>query len=166
MLTRATAAAMGSHSTILGSCETWTSDSRTTSTMTSSSEGLLDYAVEPEGRYVETMNGKLLRVVGFGQLEIVAEQPGQSVTMLVQTASVNVNCRKAEWFECFISCIIGCHTPARVVKEDEESRNEPHGTPKHNSELCSRTAHYSTARNRHFWRDTTETLPDSSQDGD
>ena len=76
--------------------------------------------------------------------------------MLVQTASVNVDCRKAEWFECYISCVIGCHTPARVVKEDEESRSEPHGTPKHNSELCSRIAHYSTARNRHFWRDTTD----------
>ena len=76
--------------------------------------------------------------------------------MLVQTASINVDCRKAEWLECFISCIIGCHTPARVVKEDEGSRSEPHGTPKHNSELCSRIAHYSTARNRHFWRDTTD----------
>ena len=40
--------------------------------------------------------------------------------MLVQTASVNVDCRKAEWLECFIPCIIGCHTPAKVVKEDEE----------------------------------------------
>ena len=77
--------------------------------------------------------------------------------MLVQTTSVNVDCRKLEWRECFISCIIGCHTPARVVKEDEESRSEPHGTPKHNSELCSRIAHYSAARNRHFWRDTTDT---------
>ena len=76
--------------------------------------------------------------------------------MLVQTASVNVDCRKAEWLECFISCIIGCHTPARAVKGDEESRSEPHGTSKHNSELCSRIAHYSTARNRHFWRDTTD----------
>ena len=76
--------------------------------------------------------------------------------MLVQTASVNVACRKGELLECFISCIIGCHTPARVVKEDEESRSEPHGTSKHNSELCSRIAHYSTARNRHFWRDTTD----------
>ena len=52
--------------------------------------------------------------------------------LLVQTASVNVDCRKAEWLECFISCIISCHTPARVVKEDEESRSEPHDTPKHN----------------------------------
>ena len=86
--------------------------------------------------------------------------------LLVQTASVNVDCRKAEWLECFILCIIGCHTPARVVKEDEESRGEPHDTPKHNSELCSRIAHYSTARNRHFWRDTTDTLPGSSQGGD
>ena len=87
--------------------------------------------------------------------------------LLVQTASVNVDCRKAEWLECFVSCIIGCHTPARVVKEDEESRNESHGTPKHNSELCSRIAHYyPTERNRHFWRDTTDTLPGSSQDGD
>ena len=86
--------------------------------------------------------------------------------LLVQTASVNVDCRKAEWLECFISCIIGWHTPARVLKEDEESRSEPHGTPKHNPELCGRIAHYSTARNRHFWRDTTDTLPGSSQDGD
>ena len=60
--------------------------------------------------------------------------------MLVQTASVNVDCRKAEWLLCFISCTIGCHTPARIVKEDEESRSEPHGTPKQNSELCSRIA--------------------------
>ena len=85
--------------------------------------------------------------------------------VLVQTASVNVDCRKTEWLGCFISCIIGCQTPARVVKEDEESRSEPHGTPKHNLELCSRIAHYSTARNRHFWRDTTDTLPGASQDG-
>ena len=55
--------------------------------------------------------------------------------MFVQTASVNVDCRKAEWLECFISCIIGCHTPAGVVKVDEERRSEPHGTSKHNSEL-------------------------------
>ena len=86
--------------------------------------------------------------------------------LLVQTASINVDCRKAERLECFISCIIGCHTPARVVKEDEESRSGPHGTPKHNPELCSRIAHYSTARNRHFWRDTTDTLPGSLQDRD
>ena len=86
--------------------------------------------------------------------------------VLVQTASVNVDCRKAEWLECFISCIIGCQTPARVVKEDQEIRNEPHSTLKHNSELCSRIAHYSTARNRHFWIDATDTLPCSSQDGD
>ena len=86
--------------------------------------------------------------------------------MLMQTASVNVDCRKAEWFEYFISSIIGCHTPARVVKEDEESRTEPHGTSNYNSGLCGRIAHYSTARNRHFWTDTTDTLPDSSQDGD
>ena len=89
------------------------------------------------------------------------------LTLLMQTASVNVDCRKAEWLEYFISCIIGCHTPARVVKEDEESsRSEPHGTSKHNSELCSRIAHYSSARNRHFWRDTTDALSGSSQDGD
>ena len=56
-----------------------------------------------------------------------------SIKVLVQTASVNVDCRKAEWLECFISCVIYCHTPARVVKEDEEKRSEPHGTPKHNS---------------------------------
>ena len=86
--------------------------------------------------------------------------------LLVQNASVNVDCRKAEWLEFFISCIIGCHTPARVVKEDEERRCEPHGTPKHNSELCSRIAHYSTARDRHFWRNTTDTPSGSSQDGD
>ena len=78
--------------------------------------------------------------------------------MLVRTASINVDCRKTEWLECFISCIIGCHTPARVEKEDEESRSEPHGTPKHNSVLCSRIAHYSTARNRHVWRDTTDSI--------
>ena len=89
------------------------------------------------------------------------------LTLLMQTASVNVDCRKADWLECFISCITGCHTPTRVVKEDEEgSRSEPHGIPKHNSELCSRIAHYSSAQNRHFWRDTTDTLSGSSQDGD
>ena len=82
----------------------------------------------------------------------------RSSRMLVQTASVNVDCHKAEWRECFISCIIGCHTPARVVKEDEENRSELHGTSKHNSELCSRIAHHSTARNRHFWRDTADRL--------
>ena len=54
--------------------------------------------------------------------------------MLVQTALVNVDCRKAEWLVSFISCIIGCHTPARVVKEDEERRSEPHGTPKNTTQ--------------------------------
>ena len=52
----------------------------------------------------------------------------------MQTASVNVDCREDEWLECFISCIIGCHTPTRVAKEDEESRSEPHGTPKHKTQ--------------------------------
>ena len=58
-------------------------------------------------------------------------RPRFRIMRLVQTASVNVDCRKAEWLECFISCIIGFHKPARVAKEDEESRrSEPHGTPK------------------------------------
>ena len=47
--------------------------------MTSSSEGFLNYTVEPEGRYVETANEKLLPVVRCGQLEIVAEKPGGAV---------------------------------------------------------------------------------------
>ena len=44
--------------------------------MTPSAEGLLNYTVEPEGRYVAAADGKLLSVAGSGQLEIVAEQPG------------------------------------------------------------------------------------------
>ena len=52
--------------------------------------------------------------------------------VLVQAASVSVDCRKAECLECFISCIISCHTPVRVVKEDEERRSQPHSTSKHN----------------------------------
>ena len=92
---------------------------------------------------------------GTGRTPVIIAKLRQH--LLVQTASVNVDCRKAEWIECFILCIIDCHTPVRIVKEDEESRSEPHGTPKHNSELCSRIAHYSTSRNRHFWRDTTDT---------
>ena len=51
------------------------------STTTSSSEDFLNYTIEPEGRYAETANGKLLPVVGCGQLEIVAEQPGGPVTI-------------------------------------------------------------------------------------
>ena len=89
------------------------------------------------------------------QKELCKCKPPRSTWTVTKSNGVN-----------FISCIIGCHTPARVVKEDEENRSEPHGTPKHNSELCSRIAHHSTARNRHFWRDTTDTLPGSSQDGD
>ena len=73
LLTRAAIAAMGSRNTSLGICETWTADSGTTSTMASSSEGFLYYTVRPEGRYVETANGKLLPVAGCGQLAIVAE---------------------------------------------------------------------------------------------
>ena len=49
--------------------------------MTSSSEGLRNYTVEPEGTSVEIANGKLLPVVGSGQLEIVAEQPGGPTTI-------------------------------------------------------------------------------------
>ena len=49
--------------------------------MPSSSEGFLDYTIEREGRYVETGNWKVLPVVGCGQLEIVAEQPGAAVTI-------------------------------------------------------------------------------------
>ena len=47
--------------------------------MTSSFEGFLNYTVEPEGIYVETANGKLLPVVGCGQLQVVTEQPGGPV---------------------------------------------------------------------------------------
>ena len=70
---------MDSRNTSMENCETWTSDSGATSTMTSSSEDFLDYTVEPESIYVETANGKLLPVVGCGQLAIVPEQPGGSV---------------------------------------------------------------------------------------
>ena len=76
VLNRATTATMDSRNTSLGSCETWTSDSGATSTITSSSEGFLKYTVEPEGRYVETANAKLLPVGGCGKLEIEAKQPG------------------------------------------------------------------------------------------
>ena len=75
---------MDSRNTSFGSCETWTSDSEATSTMTSSSGGFLNYIVEPEGRYVETANGKLLPVVGCGQLEIVAEKPGGLVSISLE----------------------------------------------------------------------------------
>ena len=44
--------------------------------MTSSSEGFLNYIVEPEGRCVEIAKGKLLPVGGSKQLEVVAKQPG------------------------------------------------------------------------------------------
>ena len=67
--------------TSLGSRETCTFDSGATSTMTSSSEGFPNYTVEPEGRYVETANGKLPPVAGCGQLEVMAEQPGGLVTI-------------------------------------------------------------------------------------
>ena len=73
LLTRVTTVAINSGNNSLGSCETWTSNSGATSTMALSSENFLDYIVEPEGRYVEIANGKLLPVVGCGQLEIVAE---------------------------------------------------------------------------------------------
>ena len=63
-------AAMDSRNIRLGSCETWTG---ATSTKPSSYEGLLDYTIEREGRYVGTANWKVLPVVGCGQLEIVAE---------------------------------------------------------------------------------------------
>ena len=49
--------------------------------MSSTSEGFLDYTAERDGRYVETANWKVLSVVGCGQLEIVAEQPGEAVTV-------------------------------------------------------------------------------------
>ena len=75
LLTRATAATGDPRNTNLGKSETWTSDSRATSTMTPSPEGLLNYTVEPEGRCVVATDGKLLPVAGSGQLEIVAEQP-------------------------------------------------------------------------------------------
>ena len=73
--------ATDSRNTSLGSGEIWTSDSGTMSTMASSSEGFLSYTVGPEGKYVETANGKLLPVAGCGQLEIVAEGPGGPVTI-------------------------------------------------------------------------------------
>ena len=79
LLTSATMAAMKCHNTSLGICETWTSDSRATSTATSSFEDFLNYTVEPEGKYVGTADGKWLPVVGCGQLEIVAEKSGGSV---------------------------------------------------------------------------------------
>ena len=47
--------------------------------MTSSSERFLNYTVELKGRYVETAKGKLLPMVGSGQLGIVAKQPGGPV---------------------------------------------------------------------------------------
>ena len=72
---------MDSRSTSFGSCEIWTPDSGATSTMTSSSEGFLNYTVEPKDRYVETADRKLLPVVGCGQLKIVAEQLGGPVTI-------------------------------------------------------------------------------------
>ena len=52
LLTRATTVAIDSRNTSLGSCETWTPDSRATSTLTSSSEGFLYYTVELGGRYI------------------------------------------------------------------------------------------------------------------
>ena len=52
----------------------------TKSAMMSSSEGVLNFIVEPEGRYVEAENGKLLPMVGGRQLDIVAEQARGPVT--------------------------------------------------------------------------------------
>ena len=49
--------------------------------MTSSSEGFLNYIVEPEGRCVEIAKGKLLPMGGSKQLEIVAKQPGGQVVI-------------------------------------------------------------------------------------
>ena len=49
--------------------------------MPSSSQGFLNYTVEPEGRCVKTVTWKLLSVVGCGQLDIVAKQPGGPVTI-------------------------------------------------------------------------------------
>ena len=72
---------MDSRNTSLGSRETWAFDSGATSTMTTSFEGFPNYTVEPEGRYVETANGKLLPVAGCGQLEVVTEQPGGPMTI-------------------------------------------------------------------------------------
>ena len=48
--------------------------------MTSFFEGFLNYTVEPETRYIDAENGKLLPVVGCRQGEIVAEQARGPVT--------------------------------------------------------------------------------------
>ena len=80
LLTRVPTGAMDFLNTSLGSCETWTSDSGATSTMILFFVGFLYYTVGQGGRNVQVANGKLLPLVGFGKLEIVAEYPKGPVT--------------------------------------------------------------------------------------